>query len=42
MEFKLQHNVIRVSSIESARDFYLNKLELELLEDSNENVFFII
>ncbi len=34
MELKLQHAVIRVTSIDAAREFYLNKLGLELLEDS--------
>lgn len=34
MEIKLQHAVIRVTSIDSAKDFYLNKLGLEMLEDS--------
>lgn len=34
MELKLQHAVIRVVSIEAAKDFYINKLGLELLEDS--------
>ncbi len=34
MELKLQHAVVRVTSIENAKDFYLNKIGLELLEDS--------
>ena len=34
MEIKLQHAVVRVNSIGTAKDFYLNKLGLELLEDS--------
>ena len=34
MELKLQHAVVRVTSIENAKDFYLNKIGLELLEES--------
>ena len=34
MELKLQHAVVRITSIDAAREFYLNKLGLELLEDS--------
>lgn len=34
MDLKLQHSVIRVNDINSAKEFYLNKLGLELLEDS--------
>ncbi|MEO8513297.1 MAG: VOC family protein [Ignavibacteria bacterium] len=34
MQLKLQHTVVRVTSIENAKDFYLNKIGLELLEDS--------
>lgn len=34
MNLKLQHSVIRVSDINSSKEFYLNKLGLELLEDS--------
>lgn len=34
MPLKLQHTVVRVSSIDAAKDFYLNKVGLELLEDS--------
>lgn len=41
MELKLQHTVIRVSSVEKAREFYINKLGLEIKEDPDGNVFFI-
>ena len=34
MEINLQHAVLRVKSIEAAKEFYLNKLGLELLEDA--------
>lgn len=30
----MQHVVVRVTSIEAAKDFYLNKIGLELLEDA--------
>ena len=34
MELKLQHSVVRVSDINIAKDFYINKLGLILIEDS--------
>lgn len=34
MELKLQHTVVRVSDISIAKEFYLQKLGLELLEDA--------
>lgn len=33
MEFSLQHVELHVSSLEAARDFYVGKLGLELLDD---------
>lgn len=34
MELRLQHAVVRVSSIAEAKDFYLKKLGLEVLEEA--------
>jgi len=34
MELKLQHSVVRVSDINIAKDFYINKLGLIMIEDS--------
>lgn len=34
MDIKLQHAVIRVTSIEDAKEFYVNKLGLELMDDA--------
>lgn len=34
MELKLQHAVVRVASITEAKDFYLKKLGLEVLEEA--------
>lgn len=34
MNLKLQHSVIRVSDVNAAKEFYIKKLGLELLEDS--------
>ena len=34
MELKLQHTVVRVSDINIAKDFYINKLGLIMIEDS--------
>lgn len=38
MDLKLQHVVVRTTDINNAREFYLNKLGLEVLENA-ENFF---
>lgn len=38
MDLKLQHVVIRTTDIKNAKDFYVNKLGLVMLEEA-ENFF---